>query len=96
MKNTVDLLNGDIDKTLRQFSAPLIFSFVFNILYSWVDKYFVSKLGDEGLGAVGVSEQLLLLIFTLGIGFAIGSGVVVARRIGRVEIKKQTILQQCQ
>jgi len=82
MKNTVDLLNGDIDKTLRQFSAPLIFSFVFNILYSWVDKYFVSKLGDEGLGAVGVSEQLLLLIFTLGIGFAIGSGVVVARRIG--------------
>lgn len=82
MKNTVDLLNGDIDKTLRQFSIPLIFSFILNILYSWVDKFFVSRLGESDLAAVGVSEQLLLLIFTLGIGFAIGSGVVVARRIG--------------
>ncbi|MFY8160544.1 MAG: MATE family efflux transporter [Candidatus Kapaibacteriota bacterium] len=88
MKNTVDLLNGDIDKTLRQFSIPLIFSFILNILYSWVDKYFVSKLGDNDLAAVGVSEQLLLLIFTLGIGFAIGSGVVVARRIGEAKYEE--------
>lgn len=82
MKNTVDLLNGNINQTLRQFSIPLIFSFILNILYSWVDKIFVSKIGGKNLAAVGVSEQLLLLIFTLGIGFAIGSGVVVARKIG--------------
>lgn len=82
MKNTVDLLNGNINKTLRQFSIPLIFSFILNILYSWVDKIFVSQIEGKNLAAVGVSEQLLLLIFTLGIGFAIGSGVVVARKIG--------------
>lgn len=78
----VDVLSGDVDSSLRKLAAPLALAFVLNILNGWVDKIYVSRLGDIELASMGVSEQIRLLIFTLGIGFAIGTGVVVARRIG--------------
>lgn len=78
----VDLLNGPIDSTLRIFALPLAFSFVVNMLYSWIDTYFVSKLGSAAIAAIGVSEQLGFMIFNFGSGFAIGTGIIVARRIG--------------
>lgn len=78
----VNVLEGDVDSSLRKLAAPLALGFVLNILNGWVDKIYVSRLGDIELASMGVSEQLRLLIFTLGIGFAIGTGVVVSRRIG--------------
>jgi len=78
----VDLLNGPIDSTLRIFALPLAFSFIVNMLYSWIDTFFVSKLGSAAIAAIGVSEQLGFMIFNFGSGFAIGTGIIVARRIG--------------
>lgn len=78
----VDVLQDDVDSSLRKLAAPLALAFVLNILNGWVDKIYVSRLGDVELASMGVSEQIRLLVFTLGIGFAIGTGVVVARRIG--------------
>jgi putative MATE family efflux protein len=81
MKN-VNLLEGPIDSSLRKFAFPLVLSFVIHNVYSWVDMYFVSRLGDNAIAAVGSTEQLLFLVFGVGIGFGIGSGIIVARRIG--------------
>jgi putative MATE family efflux protein len=81
MKN-VDLINGPIDSTLRRFTFPLTISFIVHILYSWVDMYFVSKLGHEAIAAVGVSEQILFFAFGIGMGFGVGTGVIVSRRVG--------------
>jgi len=82
MNNKVDLLSGPIDSTLRVFAMPLAISFVAQMLYAWVDTFYVSRLGSINIAAVGISEQLTFFIFTLGGGFAIGSGIVVARKIG--------------
>ena len=81
-KRKVDVLNADIDSSLRKLALPLVLGFVLHMVNGVVDMFWVSKLGDQALGALGVSEQLTLFYFTLGIGFAIGTGVVVARRIG--------------
>ena len=81
MKN-VDLINGPVDSTLRRFTFPLTISFLVHILYSWVDMYFVSKLGHEAIAAVGVSEQILFFAFGIGMGFGVGTGVIVSRRVG--------------
>ena len=58
------------------------------MLYSWVDTYYVSRLGSAAIAAIGISEQLIFLVFTIGAGFAIGSGVVVARRVGEGKQKE--------
>lgn len=79
---TVDVLNSPIHSSLRQLSLPLVAGFVLYMLNSWVDKLYVSQLGDIEIAAVGVGETLRLFLFTLGIGYALGSSVVISRRIG--------------
>ncbi len=91
MKNQVDLLTGPIDSTLRVFAFPLAISFVVHMLYAWVDTFYVSRLGSTPIAAIGISEQLIFFIFTLGGGFAIGSGIVVARKVGEGNQDKANI-----
>ncbi len=88
MNKKVDLLNGPIDSSLRKFTLPLAFSFLIHMLYSWVDTYYVSRLGTEAIAAIGVSEILIFITFTIGSGFGIGTGIVVARRIGEGDQKE--------
>lgn len=81
-RGRVDMLNGAVVPTLISFALPLAFSFVVNMLYSLIDTYFVSRLGSAAIAAIGISEQLGFFIFNFGSGFAIGTGIIVARRIG--------------
>jgi len=78
----IDLTTAPINSSLILFSLPLILSFLMNIIYSWIDMYFVSRLGEMEVSALGVSEQLLFFIFAIGSGFGVGTGIMVARRIG--------------
>lgn len=85
----IDLLNGPIDSTLRKFALPLAVSFIVNLLYAWIDLFFVSKLGPEAVASLGISERIWFFTFAVGSGFAIGSGIIIARRIG--EGRNETI-----
>lgn len=78
----VDLVNGPVGSTLWKLATPLTFGFVINAVYSWINMFFVSRLGSDVIAALGVADQVNFVIFTLGSGFCIGTGIVVARRIG--------------
>ncbi|MCX7735454.1 MAG: MATE family efflux transporter [Candidatus Kapabacteria bacterium] len=82
MSKSVNLISGPIDSSLRKFALPLAFSFLIQNLYTWVDMYYVSRLSPTAIAALKVCEQLIFFLFSIASGFAVGSGVVVARRIG--------------
>ena len=82
MSQNVDLINGPINKTLRKFALPLAISFLIQNMYTWVDVYYVSRLNSESIAAIKVCEQLIFFIFSIAAGFAVGSGIIIARRIG--------------
>ncbi|MFP4528668.1 MAG: MATE family efflux transporter [Candidatus Kapaibacterium sp.] len=86
MKKKIDLISGEIDSSLRKFSFPLIVSFLVQNFYTWVDTYYVSRLGAAAIAAVGISEQFIFFMFTLGSGFGVGSAVIIARRFGEGEM----------
>ena len=77
-----DLLNGPIDTTLWRMAVPMTLGFLINAVYSWTDMYFVSRIGDTAVASLGFSDQIMFVVFTLGSGFSIGTGIVIARRIG--------------
>lgn len=81
-KKNKNLLSGPIDSSLRKFAVPLAFSFLIHIVYSWVDMYYVSLLGVDQMTAMGISERIWFFTFAIGSGFAIGSSVIISRRIG--------------
>lgn len=93
-KGKVDILNGKITPTLWEFSLPLMVSFVVNMLYSLTDTYFVSRLGSASIAAIGVCEQIGFFIFTLGSGIAVGSGVILARRLGEGRKDQAALVSQ--
>jgi putative MATE family efflux protein len=80
--NEHDLVNGPIARTLWRLAIPLTFGFVINAVHSWINMFFVSRLGSDVIAALGVADQVNFVIFTLGSGFCIGTGIVVARRVG--------------
>jgi putative MATE family efflux protein len=81
-KRRVDFINDPIGPSLRRFAVPLAFSFIVNMVYSLIDRFYVSRLGDAAIAAIGSSDQIVFLLFTLVSGFAVGSGIIVARRFG--------------
>lgn len=50
--------------------------------------YFISRLGEMEVSALGVSEQLIFFIFAIGSGFGVGTGIMIARRIGEKNYEK--------
>src|SRR5262245_46970505 len=51
-------------------------------LFVLVDIFWVSRLGAEAVAAVGLTEAMLTLIYTVAMGLSIGATATVARRIG--------------
>ena len=86
-KQSVDLINDPIDQSLRRYSLPLALSFVVNMVYSFVDRFYVSRLGDAATAAIGATDQVMFVLFTLVSGIAVGAGIIVSRRFGEADIQ---------
>lgn len=56
-------------------------------LFAVVDIFFVSKLGDPAMAAVGLTESMLTLVYTAAMGLGIGTTAMVARRTGEGDRK---------
>ena len=51
-------------------------------VFAVVDIFFVSKLGSEAMAAVGLTESLMAIVYTLAMGLSIGVTATVACRTG--------------
>lgn len=82
MKKHTNLLEGSIGSSLRLFAIPMAFSFLVNIAYSLIDRFYASRLGDAAIAAIGTCDQVTFFLFTAVSGLAVGTGIVVSRRFG--------------
>lgn len=60
----------------------MMLSIFFYTLYNLVDTYWVSKISDEAIAAVSISQITLFMMISLGFGITVGSGVIMAMHIG--------------
>lgn len=71
-----------IGKLLFSMSIPAMISMLILALYNIIDSIFVSRIGEEALTAVTLAFPAQIMIIALGVGTAIGSNSLIARRLG--------------
>lgn len=83
-EKTLSLMTeGNILKKLIGFAVPVFFCSVFQQLYSTVDAVIVGRFaGTEGLAAIGVTGQIIMLAVSIGIGLMMGIGTAVSEYCG--------------
>jgi putative MATE family efflux protein len=77
-----DPTQGPIVRAIVLLAVPMVLEMVMESVFAVVDIFFVSRLGDEAMAGVALTESLLTLIYTAAMGLSIGVTAVVARRVG--------------
>lgn len=77
-----DFTTGSIDRAIFLLAVPMILEMLLEALFAVVDIFFVNKLGKEAVTTVGLTESLIAIVYSLGIGLSMGAAAMVARRAG--------------
>ncbi len=86
-----DFTQGLISDAVILLAIPMILELSLESVFAIVDMFFVSKLGPNAIAAVGLTESVATLVYSLGIGFSAGATAVVARRTGEKDQKGASV-----
>ncbi len=83
MANTkYNLLEGSIVRPLFKLAAPMVIAFGFQTSFNFIDRYFVSRLGDVATAAIGMAFIIQLIIIAVGAGMGMGLNSFISRSLG--------------
>ena len=78
-----DLTTGSVPKTMLRFATPLFLSGLLQMVYNMVDMIVVGQMvGTEGLSAVSVGGEMMMLITFIAMGFSNAGQILISRYVG--------------
>jgi len=77
-----DFTNIPLRKSILLLSIPMVLETLMESIFAITDIFFVSKLGPDAIATVGITESLLTIIYTVGMGLSMATTALVSRRIG--------------
>src|SRR4249920_2532743 len=77
-----DYTIGSIPRAVILLAIPMILELSLESVFALVDIFFVSKLGENAIATVGLTESVITIVYSIAIGLSTAATAVVARRIG--------------
>jgi len=86
-----DFTKGRLGKAIFLLAVPMILEMVMESIFVVVDIYFVSKLGHEAVTAVGITESVMSIVYSIAVGLSAATTAVIARRTGEKKPEKANV-----
>lgn len=83
-----DYTQGAMGRAILLLSIPIVLELSMQGLFGLADIYFVGRLGTVPVAIAVLSDQLIMFVFTVALGFSMGTTALVARRIGEGDPKE--------
>ncbi len=77
-----DYTRGPIGRAIFLLAVPMVLEMSMESVFAVVDAFFVGRLGPAAVATIGLTESLMVVIYTVAMGLSIGVTATVARRIG--------------
>jgi len=77
-----DFTTGNLNRAILLLAIPMVLEMVLESLFAVTDVFWVGRLGANAVATVGITESMLALVFAIGLGLALSTTAMVARRIG--------------
>ena len=81
------IIGGSIIRTTLWLAWPIILGNLINISYNLVDTFWLGKLGKASLAAPTVSWPLIMLFYSIGMGFSFAGITLVSQYVGAGEYR---------
>ncbi len=77
-----DYTSGPLGRAIFLLAVPMVVEMAMESIFAVVDVFFVARVGAAAVASVGLTESLMIVIYTLAFGLSIGATATVSRRIG--------------
>lgn len=77
-----DFTEGSLTRGIALLAVPTVLEMIMESTFGIVDAFWVARLGADAIAAVGLTESLVVLIFSVALGLSMAATATVARRIG--------------
>ncbi|MDQ8163315.1 MAG: MATE family efflux transporter [Gemmatimonadota bacterium] len=79
---THDYTAGSIGRSIVLLAIPMVLEMIMESLFALSDVFFVARLGASAVAVVGLTESMMIVVYTIAMGLSIAGTAVVARRVG--------------